>query len=319
MKILVNENDDVAAERIINTPPRGIGKTTVDKIKSYAKRERKSFYRALKDSANIETISTSTKAKITVFVNMIEEIKKNLSGPVWKTVQQLSEKTGLAQFLKETKDSDALENIEELINAAAIYDKQTENPSLLDYLQQICLVSDVDNYDTDRDCVALMTLHSAKGLEFENVFIVGLEEGLLPHERSSEDEMEIEEERRLFFVGITRAKSGLYISLSQYRNIRGQLLRTIPSPFLYELDIEQNKFNLENHSSSKISDGIVYDNGYEDHSPLYVPGQVVRHNSFGTGRVKEFIDMGENSIVIVRFNSGQTKSLKVKYANLSTD
>ena len=317
MKILVNPGDNIALERIINIPSRGIGKTTVDKIKNYAGRERKSVYEALKDADTLEGFLANTKSRIAGFVSMIEELKKNLSGPVCEIARSIFEKTGLEKFLKETKDNDAIENINELINAAAIYDRQTEEPSLQDYLQQVSLVSDVDGYDTDRDSVALMTLHSAKGLEFENVFIAGLEEGLLPHEKSSEDEMEIEEERRLFFVGITRAKSQLYISFSQYRTVRGQLTRTIPSPFLYELGTDINDPDAESSSYGTIMDGIVYDNEYENRNVLYVPGKPVRHNLFGLGRIKEFIDMGENSIVVVRFNSGQTKTLKVKYAKLS--
>jgi len=158
-----------------------------------------------------------------------------------------------------------------------------------------------------------MTLHCAKGLEFENVFIIGLEDGLLPHERSNtqEDEDELEEERRLFFVGITRAKSGLHISHARYRKIRGQLLRTIPSQFLFELGtdfadrIEQNQYFYDdtNNTSQTV--------------PHFAAGQLVRHKSFGRGTVQEFIDMGLNSIVVVKFNTGQTKSLMVKYADLS--
>ncbi len=156
-----------------------------------------------------------------------------------------------------------------------------------------------------------MTLHCAKGLEFENVFIIGLEDGLLPHERSNtgEDEDELEEERRLFFVGITRAKTGLHISHAQYRKIRGQMLRTIPSQFLFELGtdfaehIEENQYHYDNNISQTI--------------PHFAAGQLVRHKSFGRGTVQEFIDMGQNSIVIVKFNTGQTKSLMVKYADLS--
>ena len=154
-----------------------------------------------------------------------------------------------------------------------------------------------------------MTLHTAKGLEFENVFIVGVEQGLLPHERSnsSEDDEELEEERRLFFVGITRAKSGLDISYARYRTIRGQLLRSIPSQFLFELGIEFEQ--TENVVSSQE----------EIHCPInpFICGELVRHDCFGLGRVKDFVDMGENSVVVVKFNSGQIKSLMLKYANLS--
>ena len=198
-----------------------------------------------------------------------------------------------------------------MINAAHEYDKQTENPLLADYLQQISLFSDVDAYDTAKGTVALMTLHAAKGLEFENVFIVGLEEGLLPHERSNvdEDNEQLEEERRIFFVGITRAKTNLQISYAQYRTIRGQLLRTIPSRFLFELGTQ--------FSESQKDHDRYYDYETSQESSNFKIGQLVRHDSFGLGRVKNFVDVGENSIVVVKFNTGQTKSLMVKYANLS--
>jgi DNA helicase-2/ATP-dependent DNA helicase PcrA len=318
LKILVNPDYEIAVERIINVPPRGIGKTTVERIKQYAGRGKQTLYEGLKDAGRIEGISAGTRAKIAVFVNMIEELKKNLSGPVWEIVKNVSEKTGLVEFYRQSGDDESVENIEELINAAANYDKQAEDASLMEFLQQISLVSDVDKYDTQRDCVALMTLHAAKGLEFENVFIVGLEEGILPHERSGDDEAEIEEERRLLFVGITRAKSNLFISLSQYRTVRGHTLRTIPSPFLFELGVNLDSSSQEKSDEGTITEKIVYD---EDDSfePLYFSGQKVRHKTFGVGQIKEFIDMGENSIVIVRFNNGQTKTLKVKYANLSFD
>jgi len=181
---------------------------------------------------------------------------------------------------------------------------------LVDYLQQISLFSDTDAYDNSSDRVALMTLHAAKGLEFENVFIVGLEDRLLPHERSRDDRDELEEERRLFFVGITRAKVGLYISYAKYRTVRGQPPERVCSDFLFELgtDIidqnEQDEYPNDNDQGNQTA-------------PQFVTGQLVRHKSFGLGRVKEFNDMGENSIVVVKFNTGQTKSLMVKYANLS--
>ena len=153
-------------------------------------------------------------------------------------------------------------------------------------------------------------MHAAKGLEFENVFIVGVEEGLLPHERSNaiENEDELEEERRLFFVGITRAKTGLYLNYARYRKVRGQLLRTIPSQFLFELGLDL---------AEQAQEDGAYDDGIALGVPRFEPGRLVRHESFGLGRVKEFIDMGENSIVVVKFNTGQTKSLMVKYADLS--
>ena len=235
LKVLVNPADEVALLRIINTPARGIGKTTIDKVRNYAAKHRIMLYEAFRDAEKIEELSKATKAKISVFIKLLESLKKDIDGPVAPVVERIFKESGLSADIKE---EEALDNIEELISAAAVYDKQADSPSLLDYLQQVSLFSDVDSYNGNADCVALMTLHCAKGLEFDVVFIIGLEEGLLPHEKSSKDDEDIEEERRLFFVGITRAREELYISLSQYRTIRGQMLRTIPSQFLYELEVE---------------------------------------------------------------------------------
>ena len=314
LKILVNPNDEIALLRIINTPARGIGKTTTNRVHDYAVRNNIGFFEALKKSDRIESLPKAAKAKLAVFVNMIEQFKKDIDGPVGPLAERVLAESGLSEFLRAAgpQGQNALENANELINTAAAYDKQAEEPSLIDYLQQISLFSDVDAYDATSDRVALMTLHAAKGLEFDNVFIVGLEQGILPHERSStgEDD-ELEEERRLFFVGITRAKKRLSISYSQYRTMRGQLLRTIPSQFLFELGVDIGEQQEENESREEHDDIDV-----DQTTVHFEPGQLVRHKSFGLGRIKDFIDMGENSIVTVKFNTGQTKSLIVKYAGL---
>ena len=164
-----------------------------------------------------------------------------------------------------------------------------------------------------------MTLHAAKGLEFANAFIIGLEEGILPHERSLHmGPEELEEERRLFFVGITRAKLVLNISYGRYRTLRGQYLRTIPSQFLYEVgynasdDDSQVEFQADVFGKKNTSAGL----GVQKPGAAYVRGQLVRHGKFGLGRIKEFHDLGANSIVVVSFNSGKVKSLMMAYANL---
>jgi DNA helicase-2/ATP-dependent DNA helicase PcrA len=313
LKILVNHNDEIALLRIINTPARGIGKTTIGRVQDYAARNSLSLFEALKKSNHIESLSTAAKAKLAVFINMLEQFKKDIAGPVAPLAERVFTESGLSESLRTAgpQGQNAVENISELINTTAAYDQQAEQPSLVDYLQQISLFSDVDAYDPASDRVALMTLHAAKGLEFDNVFIVGLEQGILPHERSStgEDD-ELEEERRLFFVGITRAKTRLNISYSRYRTVRGQLLRSIPSQFLFELGVEIGEKEEEDESHNED-----YDIGRS--LPHFKPGLLVRHKSFGLGRVKEFVDMGENSIVTVKFNTGQTKSLIVKYADLT--
>lgn len=315
LKILVNANDEVALLRIINTPARGIGKVTTDKVRVYAVQNRISFFEALKKAEHIKTLSNAAQAKLAVFVNMLEQFKKDISGPVALLAERVFNESGLAQSFRSAgpEGQNDLENVNELISAAAQYDQKADEPSLLDYIQQISLFSDTDAYDASSECVALMTLHAAKGLEFDNVFIVGVEEGLLPHERTdtTEDEEEMEEERRLLFVGMTRAKTGLHISFARYRTVRGQMLRTIPSRFLFEVGRD-----IKGHTEDDENDD--YDNEYYNRNESqYLPGQLVRHESFGLGRIQKFIDMGENSVVVVKFNTGQTKSLMVQYANLS--
>jgi DNA helicase-2/ATP-dependent DNA helicase PcrA len=311
LKILVNPQDEVALLRIINTPHRGLGKTTIDKVRAYPASHNLGLYNTLKNARNIDFLSKAHKAKIAVFVGMIEQFSKGIEGKVGPLVERVFVESGLQKSLKDAKDANALENVDELVNAAHIYDKQAEQPSLLDYLQQIALFTDADVYDASKGAVALMTLHCAKGLEFENVFIVGLEQGLLPHERANahEDLDQLEEERRLFFVGITRAKTCLHISLAHNRKIRGQTLRTIPSQFLYELGL--------NFPQSAEKDISYDESDFEGEPADFVAGQRVRHETFGLGTVRKFIDMGEDSIVVVKFNSGHTKSLLVKYAGLS--
>ena len=314
LKVLVNPDDELSLARIINTPARGIGKITTDRVRSFAVRNNITLYAALKKAEAVESLSAKAKARLTGFVKMLDAFKNDIAGPVATLAQRIFQKSGLAQSLTAGagKDDSALENVNELINAAAQYDLNTQEPSALDYLQQISLFSDADAYDTTGDRVALMTLHAAKGLEFENVFIVGAEEGLLPHEKSNggQDDDELEEERRLFFVGITRAKTRLQISHARYRTVRGQTLRTIPSQFLFELGSEFSESPEEEDYPDEVD-------GQPCPLPAFAAGQLVRHKTFGLGCVKQFLDMGRDSIVIVAFNAGQTKSLMVKYAGLS--
>ena len=182
LKVIVNPADKVCLLRIINTPARGIGKTTIDKVQDFASRCNIGLYEAIKTVSQISSIPQPTAAKLTAFLNMIEGFRKNDSGSVAEMVERVFTDSGLEKSLiaEGAEGKDAAANIEELISAAAVYDKQTETPSLVDYLQQIALFSDADAYNASVERVALMTLHSAKGLEFDTVFIVGVEEGLLP-------------------------------------------------------------------------------------------------------------------------------------------
>jgi len=324
MKILVNPDDEIALLRIINTPARGIGKTTIDRVRDYASRSTVSVFDALKRASRIQSLSNAPKAKIAVFLDLIKGMKKKANGKVAPLIERIFTKSGLHEYFKALgpEGQTALENIDELINAAAQYDKVAEEPSLLDYLQQIALFSDVDAYDKASGAVALMTLHAAKGLEFENVFIIGAEEGLLPHERSITEAIEdLEEERRLLFVGITRAKLNLRISYAQYRTFRGQLLRTIPSQFLFELGIDFREQPPHTASAAYCPPEEDQDYGEDEYTtddtvPKLKKGRLVRHPSFGLGKVIDFADMGDESTVTVKFNTGKTRTLMIKYARL---
>ncbi|MHC4123090.1 MAG: ATP-dependent helicase [Planctomycetota bacterium] len=315
LRIIINPDDEIALLRIINTPPRGIGKITIDKVKAYAQANSISLYDALKKAKLISTLSNAAQSRVDAFANMIEQFKKDSGGKVVQLAERVFAESGLEQYLSScgAEGMDAIENVKELINAAAQYDQTTDEPSVTDYLQQISLFSDTDTYDTTCERVTLMTLHAAKGLEFDNVFIIGLENGLLPHERSLYDEDETEEERRLFFVGITRAKNNLNISYSRYRTVRGQLLRTIPSQFLYELDADFDNALKLNQCSN---DGLTLDTDSSQIPPAFAKGQLVRHKQFGNGKVVKFNDMGANSTIVITFNTGQTKALMLKYTNL---
>jgi DNA helicase-2/ATP-dependent DNA helicase PcrA len=319
LKVIANPDDEVALLRIINTPARGIGKTTTDRLSSYASAGNTSLFDALRQADRISTLGNAATARIKAFVQLMDAMTAAAQGPVAEIIKRIFEESGMEQALADAgpEGKNATENVNELINAASQYDEQTEQPSLIDYLQQVALLSDADKYDPAATRVALMTLHTAKGLEFDNVFIAGVEEGLLPHERSTESGDEMEEERRLLFVGITRAKKTLNLSFARYRKIRGLLLRTTPSPFLFELEIPFTP--IQTPATPEFADldpGREYDYSDTQIDPEFRPGQLVAHKKFGRGVIQKFTDMGENSIIIVRFNSGQTKSLKLKYANL---
>jgi len=321
LKVIVNPDDQVALLRIINTPSRGIGKTTIERVRNYSIEKNISLYEGLAKAGEIKTLGNGPKSKIAVFVEMIEKFKDRVNDPdIEQTVELIFTESGLERSLADAgvEGKDAIDNVSELINSAAQYQKNTPEPSLLDYLKMLSLFSDTDTYDEKIEKVPLMTLHAAKGLEFDNVFIIGVEDGLLPHQRSAEDAEETEEERRLLFVGITRAKANLCITYAKYRTIRGMVNRVVPSQFLYELDaIPQSS-----DGNSKLLQELTYEPVYDDvlnvhdSQPPFKNHDMVRHKKFGIGRVQNFVNVGENSTITIKFNSGQTKTLLLKYAKL---
>ena len=245
LKILVNPSDDTAVKRIINVPKRGIGDTTIGKISDFAIDNGINFYDAVVDIDEVPGLSRAAD-KIKKFAALIEELKAMLDEEgvfLSEVYDALLEKTGYVDELVAEGTDEAkarIENVEELKNKIVKYEEEAEYPNLTELLEEISLVADVDEGDEDGEKVTLMTLHSAKGLEFPYVFIGGLEEGLFPSQMSmdSDDPDAVEEERRLCYVGITRAKEKLYMSAAAQRMVRGNTCYSDISRFIDEIPDE---------------------------------------------------------------------------------
>ncbi len=239
LRLLNNPQDDNALLRVINNPPRGIGKSTIDRLSEHATRYGYSLLDAARESGLVETINKRAAVAVAKFVAMIDRLMLVAARPVEEVLGHLLAESGYRQALASStdeEDQERLANIEELLTAARQFDEHNPGEGHLEgFLEESSLVSDVDAWNAETDRVTLMTLHASKGLEFPFVFIVALEESLMPHERSQNDAAMLEEERRLLFVGMTRAKEHLQLSRAIYRDFRGQRRMTIPSPFLLEL------------------------------------------------------------------------------------
>ena len=306
LQFLVNESDTVAFERIVNVPRRRIGESTVKKIRIHLNESGKSVFDTLESIEEIKNISPRIKGSLSEFKDLITELKSySLQGPS-KTIQKVLELTGYKMSLiKEgTLESQMrLENIEELLNSAFnfenLYEEEIDEPYgvLRDYLESIALFSETDNLE-DADRVLLMTLHNAKGLEFPYVFMTGMEENLFPHERSSQgDNSEIEEERRLCYVGITRAEKKLYLTHAWSRTLWGGTVYNLPSRFLDEgsshFDTVDFSLDFNQKDSTQIEVGT---------------GQKIIHEKYGEGVVLE----AQGNEITVQFND----DIGVKYLDI---
>ncbi len=241
LRLIANTSDNIALKRIINVPRRGIGDATVETAERIADSRRVSIYDLLSGAEDVPELKRA-RAKISVFVEMIEKLRGfKGSVPLSDLLGKVLEYTGMVDELKEEGTEEArsrLENIEELVSAALEFESENEGGTLEDFLEQVSLVMDIDSYDTGSGSIALMTLHSAKGLEFPVVFMVGMEEGVFPGYRSIMEESELEEERRLCYVGMTRAMEKLYLTGAVSRTLFGKTGRNIPSRFIREIPRE---------------------------------------------------------------------------------
>ena len=240
LKTIDNGKDDLAVKRIINVPKRGIGAATLNKVQEYADEENLSFFDAMCRADQIYTLGKSG-VKLAPFVNMIQVFRSKVKVyGLKKLMEDILETTGYIEYLKETEEEDAedrIDNINELITKIAVYEESHEEPSLSEFLEEVALVADVDKLKEDDNKVLLMTLHSAKGLEFPHVYLAGMEDGIFPSYMTimDEDPTAIEEERRLAYVGITRAMKDLTLTSARMRMIRGETQYNPVSRFVREI------------------------------------------------------------------------------------
>ena len=262
LRTIENGLDDISVKRIINVPKRGIGLTTTDRITNYAAIHELSFYGALESYEYIDGIGRSA-AKLASFVSLIESFKHFLADPknsLEDLLRKVIEDTGYVRLLKEEDTDDAqsrIENIEELINKLVAYEENCEEePTLSGFLEDVALVADIDTVDENTDLVLLMTLHSAKGLEFPYVYLAGMENGIFPGYMAEEDPEEMEEERRLCYVGITRAQKKLSLSCARSRFRNGEQKYNSPSIFISEIPRYLLKQTAAGTGSSNVSDSF---------------------------------------------------------------
>lgn len=239
LKFINNLQDDISLKRIINVPKRAIGATTVAKIQEYANYMDECMYSVLLDIENIPGLSKRTISSINKFTSLINSFNRTKDKVSVSTlIEEILESTGYLKELKDSKeieDISRIENIKELVSAAVEFENMSEDKSLSAFLEKITLVSDIDNYDGDTDTIVMMTMHSAKGLEFPVVFMAGMENGIFPGVQSLENFAEMEESRRLCYVGITRAKEKLYMTSASTRRVFGRTVSYAESEFINEI------------------------------------------------------------------------------------
>jgi len=331
LEVLHNPRDEVNLGRIINTPPRGIGAKTVEALRAWAKREGVNLFEATHHAADMPDLRPRARAAVARFADLMGRLANARDGGVRNLVEAVITETGYREWLSDD-ETERRENLGELVTLAARYDREPpEDPDapargLERFLETVNLSSDQDGYDESPDRVPLMTLHAAKGLEFPAVFIAGCEEGLLPHERSSESQAEIEEERRLLFVGMTRAKHHLVLTRARFRRIRGRPTRCVKSPFLVEIPSEM--LRAEDETSGTRPAPLDSGSGYTGPGPERTTraeidsetglavGELVRHPTYGLGRIARFKTSGGRRFVRICFNTVGEKLLDPKFVRL---
>jgi len=346
LRLLVNPSDTESFLRVVNEPPRGLGQTSLGYIMNYGQSKGLNIYQSFGESGSIAQLqkrAASAAGSFYDFINKYQCLLRDNASEYAKIVTEYIFETGLIQILDEIgtdEAKDRIRNIEQLVNDINSYSSSNPEGTLLDYLQQISLISDLDDKEFGVEKLPLMTLHSAKGLEFKEVFIAGMERGLFPMFRfDKEGGVEEEsEERRLFYVGITRAEEVLHLSYANQRMKFGTLQIQAPSPFLREIDASLIKTRLSEQvetlpktkigkSSSLGKSSVNFTGSYFTDIPRrdyysqveeynYRIGDLVRHKQFGVGKITGLSGDGANRKAVVNFSNVGKKSLILMYAKL---
>lgn len=346
LKTVDNALDDIAVQRIINVPKRGIGATTIGRVLTHAQEQEINFYDALLEAREIPGLGRGA-VKIEPFTNYIQRLRQEAEYySVKELLEHIIDDTGYVRDL-EAEDTDEararIENIDEFITKVVTYEESAEEPTLSGFLQEVALVADIDSVEDGSDYVLLMTLHSAKGLEFPYVYLTGMEDGIFPSYMTitGDDPDELEEERRLCYVGITRAKKHLTMTSAQQRMIRGETQYNKISRFVKEIPRELVELGRKASDSLTKSGGKTYggdafggsfqEKGAFPSMPKFSPrqftvtkadkldyevGDTVRHMKFGAGVVKEIVDGGKDFEVTVDFDQAGRKKMFASFAKL---
>jgi DNA helicase-2/ATP-dependent DNA helicase PcrA len=332
LRVLLNPADAVSLRRIVNKPARGIGRTTVDRAENLALANGTTLLDALRALAG-GGAGGRAAPKVAAFLAMMDDLGAEITGrrPA-DAIARVLDRTGYLRQLEAegTPEAEArIDNLKELIAAADDFDRANaeidadERTELELFLDQVALVSDIDSYDRREDCVSLMTVHSAKGLEFPVVFVVGMEEGVFPHSASMRDERGIEEERRLCYVGMTRAMEKLTLTCASERFRFGSRTYGVPSRFLQEIPprllAAARGRSAEGRPSARTS-GPTLDYSYAQtepgEAPELAPGLTVRHPIFGRGAILAVIGAGPGQKLRIQFERAGVKTIVVRFANL---
>ena len=320
IRFLVNSNDSISFDRIINFPPRGIGNTSVNKINEYYDKDTGSYLEVLNKIDEIK-IGQKQKSSIQEFSKLISKLQSKLDQENGSEIVKslISDLKIENYYLKQQTDEaiDRWNNIKEFINGIEEYEINNPSSKLVDYLEEISLLTDIDRWNDSENKVTLMTVHSSKGLEFDNIIIAGLEDGLFPIVRAFEDD-NIEEERRLFYVALTRAKKIVNISYAKSRRqFGGPPTITNKSRFIDEIPKDIINFNLINRENNYKIDKYNKSRKVQSRSNNEIQvNSIVEHKVFGKGKVLKVEGAGENSKLTIKFYNNIVKKLISKYANL---